>query len=125
MRAQLSLELMLYVALAGLSFAFALGVTERSYAGIGASTGSFGLSQFIDVINGALLSSGAFSGNVYLPQGLCEATANNNSISTRYGSFYIVDKVSFAPGTMCPDGEYANIAVSVRGGIAYINRQFS
>lgn len=122
MRAQLSLELLLYVALAGLSFAFAIGAVSRAWSGLGGSEGAFEMTQLADTINTALLQNGAFSGTVYLPTGMCAANASGNALTTPHGALYFIDVVNTTSTTFCPDGTYANLSVVVTGGTAYFSR---
>jgi hypothetical protein len=118
-RAQLSLELLVYVALAGLSFALAIGAVSKAWTSLGKSAYAFELSQFADAINAALLSSGSFSETLYLPPGLCGAASHRNTLETEYGSIYFVYAINASPQVFCPDGEYAQISVLVKGGTAY------
>jgi len=121
-RAQLSLELLVYVALAGLSFALAIGAVSKAWTSIGKSAYAFELSQFADAINAALLSSGSFSETLYLPPGLCGAAPHGNMLETAYGSIYFAYAINASPQAFCPDGEYARISVFVDGDTAYFSR---
>lgn len=122
MRAQLSLELLLYLALAGLSFAVALHAVSGSMAKISNGIGAFEVSQFVDTINSHLFAGSQFSIKLYLPQGLCNSTVSGASITTRYGAFVFVAPVAVQQGALCPDGVFASLNVSVLNGSVQISR---
>ncbi|MDE1855122.1 MAG: hypothetical protein KGH57_02260 [Candidatus Micrarchaeota archaeon] len=122
MRAQLSLELLLYVALAGLSFAFAASAVETSSAKLGGSVVSFETGQFVDALNTAMLETGSFSGNFYVPRGLCDSEISGDRIAVGGGLLYFVMDVNASPSVFCPDGVNATLRISVRDERAYVTR---
>jgi hypothetical protein len=113
---------MLYLSLAGLSFLFAVGAVSGAYAGLRSSVSSFEISQFVNALNSAMLSGSSFSGNLFVPGGLCSSTLQGNEIFTAYGVYYLEKAASFGPGALCPDGTYATISISENGGSAYVSR---
>ncbi len=122
MRAQLSLELMLYVSLAGLAFLFALGVVLSTITKANGNINSFETSQFVDEINTVLLSGNSASIEAYLPRGLCGSSVYGNTISTKYGNFYLVKQLVAQNGTFCPDMVYASLSFTEENGTEYLVR---
>ncbi len=120
-RAQLSLELMLYVALAGLSLAFALGIFSREVSAVGKGVGAFEMSQFVGALNDKLLSGSAGGFSVFLPPGVCNSTLSNASLLSAQGVFYLVRPVE-AGNALCPDGTSAALSIGYNGTVAYLSR---
>jgi hypothetical protein len=110
------LELLVYLALAGLSFAFALHAVSGATAGTASDIHSFEIAQFVDYVNTALLGGGSFSAELYLPVGLCNSTISGSSLVTGYGRFYFVGRVAAQKGVLCPDGTYALLGFHMENG---------
>lgn len=122
MKAQLSLELLLYISLAGLSLAFALGAASGAMVKVGNEIGSFEISQFVNRINTLLLTESSAQFSAYLPRGLCSSSASGSLLATRYGNFYFTQRVNAQAETFCPDGVYAELAISTVNNSTYISR---
>jgi hypothetical protein len=112
LKAQLSLEIILYLSLAGLSFLFAISTASRASAGEGVEARAFGTAQFVNAVNAELIKGSSAGFSVFLPDGLCSSTLSGSSLLTPSGVFHFYEKVSATPNTLCPDGSYASFAMS-------------
>ena len=122
MRAQLSLELMLYVTLAGLALLFALSTIAKVSARINSGLQTFEVSQFVNDINNALTSNDSALVDVFLPRGLCNSTASGSALETPYGTLYLASRLYVAANTFCPDDVYASFKISYNSSDAYLLR---
>ncbi len=122
MRAQLSLELLVYVALAGISLAFALSAAAAPLAKAGYELRAYGIAQFVDEINSALLQHEYGSGFFYLPSGLCPSSVQGNELVTAYGEFALAGPVAAYGSVFCPDGMVANMSIGSANGTALLER---
>lgn len=111
MKAQLSLELELYMALAGMALLFALAEFARYAQGIEIGISAYRISGFVDALNENLLS-GNYSFSAYVPQGVCNATVNGSELHTAYGAFSLASEVSLRGGVLCPGGETMELSIS-------------
>ncbi|MCL5239638.1 MAG: hypothetical protein M1286_04190 [Candidatus Marsarchaeota archaeon] len=121
LRAQLSLELLLYLALAGLSLAAAIGAVAKAEAGMGNGIASFELEQFSSMVDAGLLENGSFTANTYIPAGLCDSVVYGNELETAHGTLYFAYQLNVTHSAFCPDGRYAVISASVSSGTAYFS----
>lgn len=115
------MELLLYLALAGLSFAFAIGAVSGSLLKAENAIASFEIAQFVNQVNTMMLTS-ASQFNSYIPAGVCNSTLSGSLLSTEYGDFYFTWPLKAQEGTLCPDGAYARLRISVANGTAYLSR---
>ncbi|MDE1874204.1 MAG: hypothetical protein KGI04_03750 [Candidatus Micrarchaeota archaeon] len=122
MKAQLSLELLLYAALAGLSLLFALGAVGEAGGRLGESVASFQISQLVYALNSAMLNGGQSSGSFYLPAGLCGATISGDVLHDYGHDFYLSSAANASPGLFCPDGVQATLTLSIVNGAYRISR---
>lgn len=122
MRAQLSLELLVYVALAGFSLAFVLSTAAAPLARAGYELHAYAISQFVGSINSALLQHAYGNGSFYLPPGLCQSGVVANGLETAYGTFGLVEPVALEGNVFCPDGTAANLSIDMKNGTALIAR---
>jgi hypothetical protein len=122
MRAQLSLELLVYLSLAGLSFLFAISAANRASASTAISVQRFEISQFANSVGGEVAAGSAASFSAFVPKGLCNATLGEGALITSVGTFYLPMRIYAPEGTFCPDGTYARLEVSYEEGEAALNR---
>ncbi|MGC8676357.1 MAG: hypothetical protein ACP5T3_02470 [Candidatus Micrarchaeia archaeon] len=120
MKAQLSLEFLLYVGLAGLSLAVAGRAVPQVLHAASESSGAYSVLSFASSLNTALLygNSTVF---VFLPHGICNATISGTTLSTRWGSYGLVLPI-VAGNALCPDGMRAEIGINVSAGVAHLWR---
>jgi hypothetical protein len=122
MRAQLSLELLVYLALACVSLAIVLHAASAPLAKAGYAIRAYGISQFVEQLNGRLVSGAYGNGSMYLPTGLCPTGAQHGQLETAYGAFALVAPVALAGNAFCPDGVTAGINIEEMNGTAYVSR---
>jgi hypothetical protein len=107
----MSLELMLYASLAGLSFAFALAAVAKESSGIATGTATFEASQVVDSLNGAVLSGNTGRFDVFVPQGMCNSTTSGEGLFYRGSWLYFAEPLSFHDRPFCPDGTDAILEI--------------
>ncbi len=88
MRLQLSFELMLYMAMAGISMLISLRLLASYEAYMRSSMGRYAIATFVENTEEAV-ENGAYSFAEYVPAGLCNATSGPGIIHTQYGAFYL------------------------------------
>ena len=122
MRGQLSLELLIYLSLAGLSFLFAITAANRASASEARSVQAFEVSQFVNGVSSEIAAGSTASFSAYVPKGLCGATLGGGTLVTQAGTFYLPDRIGAPGGAFCPDGAYARLEVSYGIGGATLGR---
>jgi hypothetical protein len=108
MRTQLSLELLVYIVLAGLSITFALSGVSKSLTGSSRLASAYEMTQFVTDINVKILE-GSVQFNEFIPSGICNATTVGSELFTSSGSFYFIRPVNLA--NLCPDDTYATLCL--------------
>jgi len=118
----MSLELMLYASLAGVSFVFALGEVASSSAKISSGTAAFEASQFVNSLNAELIGGGTARFILFVPQGMCNSTVSGAEL--RYGGseLYLVEPLTLSGDPFCPDGAYASFSITYNGTGSYLVR---
>ena len=112
MKAQMSLEFMLYVALGGLALLAALGIATGREAGLNLSIQRFELSSLVAEINGDIAAGSGFA-EAYVPASFCNASAEGDELVTAYGSFGFLERVAIYRESPC--GGYMNIPIIYTG----------
>ncbi len=101
MRVQLSLELLVYIAMAAASLVASLSLFLPYYSGLQAKAYAAWFQGFVASVNYAIgYSASAFA--VQVPQGLCNSTVSGGRIKSAYGTFQLYGNVVFSPG-LCND----------------------
>ncbi len=113
---------MIYLALAGLSFVLALNTVANISGKMSWNIRAFEISGFFNYLNGALLGGDNVSFNVFLPEGLCNATISNGGVDTVYGTFYLAGALHIPRSALCPDGLLASLQVLYNKTGAYLLR---
>ncbi len=105
MRAQLSLELMAYAALAAISMAASVGIYAKYSSSILSGVAKYETYEFVQSINGAALS-GAIGEqfSAFVPSGICNSSQDGSTLYTPYGAFYLVENISIDREIICPGG---------------------
>ena len=103
MKAQMSLEMLAYVAIAGISILYSLGAVSSYYLRVNQSLGDYGYSSFVESINTAILGNYS-SITLNVPEGLCNSEPNGSELDTRYGAFYFVEDVRLLGNLSCGQG---------------------
>jgi len=109
MRAQMSLEVLVYVFLAGISIVYSLSLVSGYYSRESAQASSYEYSNFAEAINIALMN-GASAVDLYIPPGLCNSTQTSDSMETSHGKLYFAEPVRISYALLCsPGNARANI----------------
>jgi hypothetical protein len=111
LKAQLSLELLVYIALAGISLSFALSEAAKASAGTGNKIHLSEIAQFVNALNEGLMGGNSTSFRIFVPQGLCTSNVTGDLLSTQYGSFYLVESLHDLGKAFCPDDAYASFEI--------------
>lgn len=118
MKAQMSLEMLAYLAIAGISLVLSLAYLSNYYVREGQSVAGYEYSDFVEAINIALMN-GASAINIFVPEGLCNSTISGTSLITGNGRFEFVEPVRLSQRLKCLSGSteanlsYKNGYVSV------------
>ena len=99
----MSLEMLAYLSLAGISMAYSVGLIHSYYGSVNKSLSHYEYYGFVQSINTAVLG-GYGSVNLYVPEGMCNATVNGDELNTLYGRFYFVRYVTISKGVLCSYG---------------------
>jgi hypothetical protein len=111
LKAQLSLELLIYIALAGISVSFALSAAAKASTRTGNEIHLSEMVQFVNSLNVELMDGNGTSFRIFVPQGLCVSNLAGDLLSTQYGSFYLVEPLHDLNNTFCPDDTYASFEI--------------
>ena len=103
MRAQMSLEMLAYIAMAGISLLYSISAVSAYYPRINQSLGDYDYSSFVESINTAILNNDG-SVTLYVPEGMCGSQLNGSTLGTRYGIFYFVEEVRMGGNLTCNTG---------------------
>lgn len=121
MRAQLSFELLVYFALAGIAMLSAASFLAARWPGIAVEEQGYAVSNFVNALD-AEAADGAGSFYAYLPPGVCNSTQSPGELVTGSGTFYLLGNMAFAAGSLCPDGTYATLHLSYEGDEELVSR---
>ncbi|MEM3781840.1 MAG: hypothetical protein QXT43_02680 [Candidatus Micrarchaeaceae archaeon] len=120
MKAQLSLEFLIYLSVAGASLAVVVAAVPSLLGRAYAYASEYAALSFVDKVNAALISGNATIA-AYLPAGLCNATAHGSALETRWGTLYFIVPV-FVGNALCPSGTNAEFEISAVNGTALLRR---
>jgi hypothetical protein len=115
----MSLEMMAYIALAGISMLYCAVAVARYSVQLGRYAAYYSYSEFSQAISTAIMGH-AGDVSVYVPAGMCNSTVSGSELRTRYGSFYFPERVSISGNLTCSIGNsdasitYANGSADVR-----------
>lgn len=109
MKTQMSLEMLTYVSIAGISILYSIGAISSYYSRVNQSLGYYGYSNFVEAVNTAILDNYG-SVSLYIPQGMCGLQVNGSDLNTKYGVFYFVQDVRMSKNLTCrPGAQYVDI----------------
>ena len=114
MRIQLSFEMQLYTALAGIAILAALSEMAWSAPRIISSVERYSIGSFVDTMNENVLEGNA-TFVAYVPVALCNATFNGDALHTAYGPFPTVAEIGAVVGTFCPGGGMSRLHLTYYG----------
>lgn len=103
MRLQISLEVIAYVSIAGISLLYSVSSVSAYYLRANQSLGYYGYSELAESINTAIMGNYS-SAEIYIPAGMCGLPQNGSSLDTRYGVFSLVEDVRISSNLTCSPG---------------------
>ena len=109
MKTQMSLEMLAYLSLAGLSILYSAKAVSEYYSSANGSLASFGYSSFVEAVSTAILQD-ADHAAISVPAGLCNSTISGDELKTSKGDFYFVREVQISKSVMCSPGQQ-NISI--------------
>lgn len=121
MKAQISLELELYLAVASIAMLFSIVELLRAYPNIAGQASGYGLMELAESINENILL-GNSSMLAWLPQGACNSTVRGNEFETEHGTFALVSSVSFNGQPFCPDNQNVRLLLGYSPNSVVITR---
>lgn len=104
MKVQMSLEMLAYISIAGISLLYSARAMGTFYSGANQSVIGYEYSAFSQQINTAILGNYT-SVNAYVPYGFCPNGINGSEISTKYGKIYFVSDVRETGSVLCGPGQ--------------------
>jgi hypothetical protein len=124
MRAQLSFEFLVYVAVSGASLAVMLGLFARSQAVQSNIRAASYTEELIASINANMAySSSSFS--AYVPEGLCGAAVANDALVTSFGSFTLNNPLIIAGNALCPGQGIERLGMTEEYNGTYVLREIA
>ncbi len=116
MKAQLSLEFLAYLFIAGLSLlVLAAFLRQSAPKALNLIAGSE-IESFVSEINGQIAAERFYLPlQVYVPGALCNSTINGSTLSTAYGAFRFLTNVSISSSIICKAGD-AEISIIPENG---------
>lgn len=115
MKTQLSFEMQLYLAIAGIAMLFAVTELVKVSPEINEATMGYRMAEFVDLLNENILA-GNSTFLAYLPEGLCNSSVRDNSINTSFGIYETVVGISVNGSTFCPDNSFARLYLEYAAG---------
>ncbi|VVB77045.1 Uncharacterised protein [uncultured archaeon] len=122
MKAQLSLELMLYAALAGVSFVFVLGPLAKEAHSLVGGASSLARSQFLDLVNAELFERNTAAFRAFVPPSMCNSTVSDAVLFSGKGKYPLAMPLALSSNALCPDGSWASLRFAYDGAGAYLSR---
>jgi hypothetical protein len=118
----MSLELMIYASLAGLSLVFALAAAAKESARIGNDTSAFEASQFVNSLNAEIIGGSTGKFTLFVPHGLCNSTFSGAELIYGGTWLYLAEPLAFSGRPLCPDGAPASFELAYNGTATYLVR---
>jgi len=112
MRLQLSLELLVYIALASVSMLASVSIYATYSKALLSGVARYEMYEFVELVNSEALSgSREASFSVFVPEGMCNSSLSGGELQTKYGVFYFIENISIDSKLLCPGGatEYVKI----------------
>ncbi len=122
MKAQLSLEMQLYLTLAMIAAVFSFHEFTIAYPSINGMFSRYMVEKFIGVMDSSIMY-GNVSFNSYIPKGMCNATVKGTTLETRYGTFHGTSRIFASGKPFCPDTAYATLYLAyLQNGTVEVSR---
>lgn len=106
----MSLEMLAYISLAGISILYSAQAISSFYSGFNQSIIGYEYAKFSEQINTAILDNYS-SLSTYVPYGLCPTGINGSEVDTKYGKVYFAEYVIENGSKICgPGAERINLS---------------
>jgi hypothetical protein len=124
MKAQMSLEILTYLAVAGIAAVASMHAYGTFSSSLGVADDRYSTLLIAEKINEAMESG---VGNVRIaisgiPSGLCNLSVSGNAMHTAYGTFYLSAYAYAGKGTFCANHGNETVQVNNRYGYSQIER---
>ena len=109
-KAQMSLEMLAYISIAGISMIYSARAISTFYSGFNQSIIGYEYATFSDQVNTAILNNYS-SLRAYVPYGFCPSGINGTEFDTKYGKVYFAEYVMESGNVICgPGAERINLS---------------
>jgi hypothetical protein len=122
MKAQISLELLIYLSISSISLLAISSLMLHYMPRIKNSLEEYAVWLMLARLDTASYYYSNASVYLFIPQGLCNASIEGDMLLTRFGSFYFNPTLILSPSDFCPDNEYATLYMRNEGGYIYVGR---
>jgi len=122
MKAQISLELLIYLSISSISLLAISSLLLYYMPKIKNTLEEYAVWLMLARLDTASYYYSNASMYLFIPQGLCNASVEGDMLLTRFGSFYFNPALSLASSDFCPDNEYATLYMRNEGGYIYVGR---
>ncbi len=102
-KAQMSLEMLAYISLAGISLLYSARAIGTFYSGFNQSIIGYEYATFSEQVNSAILDNYS-SLSTYVPYGFCPNGINGSEVGTKYGKVYFSEYVRESGDKICGPG---------------------
>lgn len=110
----MSLEMLAYISIAGISIMYSVNAVTVYYQRINGSMDAYGYFGLAESINTAILQNAA-SVTAYVPAGLCNSTIDGSELTTTNGKVYFIKEIQASMGVLCGPGT-RRLNISYGGG---------
>lgn len=122
MKAQISLEFLVYLSLAGASLLLASGTALHYLPKIEDTLNEYAVGLLVSKINALSEYYPNATLHAYIPKGMCNASIENSTLTVRSWSFYLNPMIRLER-PFCPDGEYATLLIKRDDGMIIVGRE--
>ena len=119
MKAQLSLELLIYLSLASSAALASMVAFSKLLSNASSIASAYAIEEFVSSLNTALIFGNA-SVSLYIPKGMCAARISGQSLIVGNSTYALVEPVQ--GNVLCPDGIEARLNITYFNGYAIIRR---
>ncbi|MGC9156778.1 MAG: hypothetical protein ACP5GD_01150 [Candidatus Micrarchaeia archaeon] len=119
MKAQLSLELLIYLSLASSAALASMVAFSKMLSDASSIASAYAIEEFVSSLNSALIF-GNKSASLYIPKGMCTAKISGQSIIIGNSTYALVEPIQ--GNAFCPDGIEATLNITYFNGYALIRR---
>jgi len=119
MKLQLSLELLIYIALVSSAALASMLAFSRIVSSANSMASAYSIKQFISSLNAALIL-GNSSLSIFIPAGMCGASVSGQSLKVGNASYELVEPIE--GNAFCPDESQAILNITYSNSYALLRR---